>query len=118
MVYILRLSDERARAFGRQARTGSTVEPIKSSAKVSNEMVLILSREQFTHRATGESAQRRLTLSNIRAFPRPIPFLELPALIPRRLVTHAIRVIHAGGRLPPKTGEAIRAALAHVFPAL
>lgn len=116
MVYALILSEERHAALRQSADTiGTFAESIPSSAKRNNETVLVHIRAQCTHVATGDSNKRTMALRDIRRLPRPIPLLELPGLIPRRLVTHAIRVLHRGGRFPPKTGEAMLAALAHVL---
>ncbi len=81
-------------------------------------MVLIKKGEAITHVAMGSSAKKMMTLTDIRRLPRPIQLLELPAIIPRRLITHAVRIFKSGGRLPPKTAESILAALKQQLPKL
>lgn len=116
MVYVLIVDEKRSQEIEESGSDGRAfTETTRDSSTRYNEMVLVQFRQQFTHMGTADSKAKRMMIREIRALPRAIPLLELPGLIPRRFITHAIRVFHQGGRLPPKTGEAILAALAHVL---
>lgn len=117
MVYVFSANDEQYAALTSPTSSDVSMDiPVRSAARRTKELVLVQYLQQCTHTAAGETGAGRLTLRTIRRLPRAVPLLELPALIPRRLQAHSLRVLHAGGRFPPKTGEAIRAALAHIFP--
>jgi hypothetical protein len=105
MVYVLPLTSDRHAMLAKLP--AQFTEPIASGAMRKDEMVLIKAGEAITHVATGSSKKKVMTLTQVRALPRPIQLLELPAIIPRRLITHAVRVFKSGGRLPPKTAESI-----------
>ncbi len=114
VAYVLPLSDERLVLL---ERNGSLTEPVTSSfKKVQHEIVLILRKNEFTHVASGHISRGRITLSSVQRLKRPLQWLEMPLIIPVRLRNHARRIFTTGGRLPPKTGAAILAALAHLAP--
>lgn len=111
MVYILPLDREQHLSL---AEPFTVAVPRFRSGNV--QTVLIQHDGLFTHVAQGTQKHSRakmseLTLTEIQLLRQPIPFLELPALIPRNLRPHALRVFRTGGLLPPKTSEAVLQAL-------
>lgn len=115
MLYVLPLKDAPYALF---QHSPTFTEPVPATARAGSETVLILRGKEFTHIATGTVAKGHMTLSKIIRLPRPIQWLELPLIIPPRLRNHARRIFTTGGRLPPKTGQAIRAALLHLMPSM
>jgi hypothetical protein len=111
MVYVLPLTEERHAYL----ETGPTfAEPVVASRRKQREIVLILRGKVFTHIARGTIARGSITLTDVQRLPRSLQWSELPSIIPKRLIAHAMRVFTTGGRLPPKTGAAILAALAYL----
>ena len=107
MAYVLKLDDWQYSQLIKGA-------PVPSPRMRSSEVILIERNDAFTHIARGGGR----TLADVRLLARPIPFLELPAIIPHRLIGHALHTFRLGGRLPPKTGAAILSALEHLHPDL
>lgn len=114
MVFVLSISEA---DHARLASASSLTQPLIKTHS-GHDLVLVQRGKAFTHIARGSFAQKSVTLTEIRALTRPIQFLELPALISKRLIAHALRVFAIGGKMPPKTSEATRAALVHLMPEL
>lgn len=115
MAYVLPLSGERLQAL---EAGGPLVEPTNKMRAKRRDIVLVQRGQEFTHIAVGTPAKGGVSLSEIRRFRRPLQFLEIPAVMPKRLLPHALRVFRTGGVLPPKTGKAVLDSIAYLMPEL
>ncbi len=113
MVYILPMSNERHTLL---KSTRTLREAVPKTRETRGETVIILHGNEFTHVALGTIAKSHITLTDVHQLSRPLQWLEMPLIIPVRLRNHARRIFTTGGRLPPKTGQAILAALVHLAP--